>query len=159
MSISGAIKKFLMEQKVKSVLKNSKIGATTDLVLFNIRRNSGSLSKYDDLRIDFIKSSNHLRGAVGERFISIIANEQYFGYIQGLFEGEIESVQKKVACIVIDCSGTDNVSGFITYLASILANKKINMHGFFTSYDDITLIIDEEKAFEYVEYIKKVLKA
>ena len=45
MSISQTIKKFLREQKVKKLLKTSNIGATTDLVLFHIKRNNNSIIK------------------------------------------------------------------------------------------------------------------
>lgn len=159
MTIQQTIKNFLREIKVKSVLKTSHIGATTDLVLFNIKRNSSSIALYDDLKTELMKSSNHIRGAVGERYISIIVNEQYHDKLLNLFKEHVISVQKKVGCIVLDCSKTGNVSGLIAYLTCILANKKINMHGFFTSQDDITLIIDEEKAFEYVDELKKKLKA
>ncbi|MFA5333223.1 MAG: hypothetical protein WC376_01875 [Candidatus Nanoarchaeia archaeon] len=159
MTIERTIRKFLREQKVKSLLKSSEIGATTDLVLFHIKRNNFSITLYDDLKIEFLKSSNHLRGAVGERYISMIVNEQYHDYLLNIFREHVVSVQKKVACIILDCSKTKNVSGIITYITSILAQKKINMYGFFTSQDDITLIIDENKAFEYVDELKKKLKA
>ncbi|MDD5054493.1 MAG: ACT domain-containing protein [Candidatus Nanoarchaeia archaeon] len=158
MSIQKTIKKFLREQKVKSILKASKIGATTDLVLFQIKRNSASTEIYDNIKTEFIKSSNHIRGVVGERYISLLANENKQDYIMNAFEGNIISFQKRVACIVMDCSKIDNVSGIITYITSVLAEKNINLHGFFTSQDDITIIIDEEKAFEYVDELKKILK-
>jgi aspartokinase len=118
-----------------------------------------SIQLYDTLKKEFLKSSNHIRGAVGERFISFIVNEQYFDYVMNMFNEHVISFQKNVACIVLDCSKMDNVSGIITYITNLLAKKGINMHGFFTSYDDITLIIDEDKAFEYVDVLKKTLKA
>ncbi|PIU88939.1 hypothetical protein COS64_02105 [archaeon CG06_land_8_20_14_3_00_37_11] len=159
MTIQQAVKKFLREQKVRKILKTSEIGATTDLILFNIKRNSSSIAAYDNLKVEMIKTSNHIRGAAGERYITILVNETFYDYILNIFRDNIISVQKKVACILLDCSNTDNVSGIITYITSLLAEKNINMHGFFTSQDDMTLIIDESKAFEYVDELKKKLNA
>jgi len=163
MSISKTIKKFLREQKVKKILKTSKIGATTDLVIFHIKRNSDSIIKYDNLKLEFIKSSNHIRGAVGRRYISIIVSEQYHDKLYNLFNENIVSIQKKVASILVDCSRPDNkgeaVSGIINYITSLLSEKNINLYSFFTSQDEITLIIDEENAYKYVDLVKKKLKA
>jgi aspartokinase len=159
MSIQSAIKRFLRENKVKSVLKASKIGATINLALFQIKKNDESLSLYDNARVELMKSSDYIIGAVGERYISLAVDKQHYDYIFGIFEKYLVSVEKKVACISLDCSKMDNISGIITYITSILSQKNISMYGFFTSQDDISIIISEEKAFEYVAYIKEILKA
>ena len=158
MTIQQTIKNFLREQKIKSILKTSNISVTTDLIIFNIKRNIDSLKLYDNFKLNFIKSSNHLRGAVGTRYISIIVNEQFKDHIFNIFENYIISIQKNVASILLNCSNTDKVSGVITYITSLLTQKNINMYGFFTSQDDITLLINEDRAFEYVAELKKTLK-
>lgn len=158
-SISQVIKKFLREQKVKSVLKTSEIGTVTNLVFFHIKRNIDSLKLYDELKKNFIKSSNYILGVVGERYISLVVNEQFYDKILNFFEKYLISIQKNVAVMLIDCSKTDKVAGVITYITALLAKKNINMYSFFTSQDDIILIINEDKAFEYVENLKKSLKA
>jgi aspartokinase len=159
MSIQSAIKKFLRENKVKSILKASKIGATINLSLFQIKKNNESLLLYDNIKIELMKSSDYIIGAVGERYISLAVDKNHYSYIYGIFEKYLISVEKKVACISLDCSKMDNISGIITYITSILSQKNISMYGFFTSQDDILMIISEENAFEYVAYIKEVLKA
>lgn len=159
MSIYKAVKKFLNEQKIKKMLKTSKIGATTDLVLFNIKRNNKSLQIYEDLKNEFLKSSNHIRGGVGERYINVVVAENYHDYVLNLFKEHVLSVQKNTSCIIINCEGTENVSGVITYITSKLASKKINMYSFFTSKDDLIVIIDENRAYEYVNELKKELNA
>jgi hypothetical protein len=159
MSIQKAINKFLRENKVKSILKSTKIGATSNLVIFQIKRNNESLKIYDEVKIELMKSNNYIIGAVGERYISLIVDEQHHDYVFGIFEKYLIAVDKKVACINLDCSKTEKVSGVITYITSLLSQKNINMYGFFTSHDDISILISEENAFEYVQYLKKVLKA
>lgn len=159
MSVYKTIKKFFKKQKIKNILSTSRIGATTDLVLFNIKRNKSSLDTFDTLKSELMKSSNHIRGGVGERYISLIVNETFHDYLMNAFNKNIISVKKNVACIAVNCSNIDNVSGVITYITSIISENNINMYDFFTSQDDILLVIDENKAYEYVNELKKRLNA
>lgn len=158
MSVIGGIKKFLRNQKVGALLKNSEIGITTNLVLFNVKRNNKSIEKYYDLETKFIESSNNIRGTIGQRFISIMVNEKYKDYLTNVFNEYIVSIQKNIACIIINCPKTDKVLGVVTYISLIISQKNINMYGFFTSQDDIILIIDGDNAYKHVDEIKNRLK-
>lgn len=152
--VFNSIKKILQNNKIKSYLRKSKIGATTDLAIFNVKRNSESLILYDKLRRDCLKSSNHLRGGVGQRYITIIVNERYYDEIYNMFEKYLVSCKKKIGLITIDCEHSDKITGLIAYISALIFKKNINLHGFFTSQNDILLILDEEKTFEYVDYLK-----
>ncbi len=155
----GLIKKMISEGKVKSLLKKSKIGATTDLAILNVERNSESLEIYDKIKEDFLKANNHFRGGVGERFITIIIGEQYFEKIYSLFEKYMVSYKKNVGLITIDCPDSYRTYGIIAYISAIIYKKNINLHAFFTSQNEHVLVLDEEKVFEYVEFLKKQLGA
>lgn len=158
MSINSAIKKFFRTRKIKSTLKRSSVNAITDLELFHIYRNPESLAIFDKLKPAFVKSNNYILSAVGERYISVIVSEHNHNYLIKSFGSHIFSIEKKIACINIKCSQTDKMAGVITYITSVLSEKDINMYGFFTSQDDIVIAIDEEHAFEYVSYLKKVFE-
>jgi len=155
----GLIKKMISEGKVKSLLKKSKIGATTDLAILNIERNSESLEIYDNVKEDFIKANNHFRGGVGERFITMIIGEQYFEKTYSLFEKHMVSYKKNVGLITIDCPDSYDIYGITAYITAIIYKKNINLHAFFTSQNEHILVLDEEKVFEYVEFLKKQLGA
>jgi hypothetical protein len=155
----GFIKKILEDGKIKSLLKKSRIGATTDLAILNVERNSESLKIYDSIREDFIKTNNHFRGGVGERYITIILGEQYLENVYNSFEKHLVSYKKNVGMITIECPDSYNTYGIIAYISAIIYKKDINLHGFFTSQNEHILVLDEEKVFEYVEYLKKQLGA
>jgi len=159
MSIKSAINKFMRNKKIKTILKNSRIGANTDLVLFHIHRNHDSLVIYDKIKEKFIEASHYFLSTVGERYISLIVNEHNYEYIVKYLGKFAVQVERNVACINIAGKGTDFVPGVITYITSILSDKNINMYEFFTSEDNIIIVIDEEHAFDYVSYLKKVLGA
>ncbi|MDD5417709.1 MAG: hypothetical protein PHW96_02360 [Candidatus Nanoarchaeia archaeon] len=159
MSIKSAVKKFLRNGKIRGLLKKSRVGATTDLVLFSIHRNPEALRVYDAVKAIFMQSSHYILGSVGERYISLIVNEHNHDYIVKYFGKYIFAIEKKVACITVHCSETELVPGVITYITSILSDKSVNMHEFFTSQDEIILVIDEEQAFDYVSYLKEIFQA